>query len=95
MEELLRSTLILDGCMRPTKSIAPGLVGRRIAKSIQRPVMAQPASGCLQLLEYGEPDCATDLGKQIIEMYTEAGIQEIPENLDPLVQIIRAYPEER
>jgi len=51
------------------------------------------ASGCLQLLERGEPDCATDLGKQIIEMYTEAGIQETPENLNPLVQIIRAYPE--
>lgn len=50
------------------------------------------AAGCLQLLERGEPDCATDLGKQIVEMYTEAGLKETPENLTPLVQMIKSYP---
>merc|ERR1712166_430838 len=48
--------------------------------------------GCLLLLERDEPDGAADLGKLVIDMYTEVGLTDSPDNLEPMCQVLAAFP---
>ena len=67
-------------------------VARKKSRKKYKEAAKMASDGCSILLQHQCSDSATDLGQQMLELYTEADIKESEETLATVLGICKAYP---
>jgi len=91
MESVLQEH-IASGNFYEAHQVLKSQVARKKGRKKYSEAAAMAAKGCRLLLEHNQCDCATDLGKQMLDLYDEAKISESDESLATVLDICAAFP---
>lgn len=69
-------------------------IARKQARKKTKDAISIAVSGCRALLEHGQAQSANDVGQLLMELYTDAELPESGENLEPILEICRGFPED-
>jgi len=83
---------IASGNYYEAHQVLKSQVARKKSRKKYKEAAAMAAKGCKLLLENGQSDSATDLGKQMLDLYAEAGINESDASLATVLDICSSFP---
>lgn len=90
MDEVLREHLDSENYYE-AHQVLKSQVARKKGRKKFKEAAEQAAKGCRILLEHNQADCATDLGKQMLELYDEADIKETESSFKTVLEICGGY----